>query len=187
MTLAPLLTPEQFAAGTNGKISQSDPRLLPLLAGASTGIRRYCRWHVTPVLSNDVMVLDGHGGDLLALRTMRLTEVTSVSEHGRFLIDGQDFEWSENGELRRLTGRWTSRYRAITVTCSHGFDDAADLVQVVQQVVANALASPMGATREQAGALSVTWSTTAPGVSGGISLLARDLATLDLYRLGRGA
>jgi hypothetical protein len=41
----------------------------------------------------------------------------------------------------------------------------------------------MGATREQAGIYAASWATTAPGVSGGMSLLARDTAVLDTYRL----
>ena len=75
------------------------------------------------------------------------------------------------------------------IKVQHGFDlDAvADLKQVVQQVVGNAISSPLGATREQAGAVSVSWATTAPGVSGGLSLLERDLMILDRYKLPRGA
>ena len=82
-----------------------------------------------------------------------------------------------------------ARFRAVQAKIQHGYDlDAvADLKAVVQQVVGNAISSPLGATREQAGAVSVSWATTAPGVSGGISLLERDYAIVDQYRLPKGA
>ena len=96
-----------------------------------------------------------------------------------------DFEWSANGELRRAGGSWPTSWRSVAVEFTHGFESAPDVEQVVLQVVAHALSSPMGATREQAGGLSVSWATTAPGVSGGMALLARDREVLDLYRLAR--
>jgi hypothetical protein len=186
MAYPALLTPAEFSAGTDGKIAQDDPRVQPLLNGATRGIRRYCGWHVAPEHA-DTLTLDGPGGVLLQPRTLRIKTLTSITERlgGNTieLVDDVDFEWSENGEIRRLNGWWTTRYRAITLAMTHGFEDAPDLVQIIQQVVANACASPLGATREQAGQLSVQWATTAPGVSGGLSLLERDLAVLDSYRI----
>ncbi|MGV3564158.1 MAG: hypothetical protein ACO1ON_12850 [Nocardioides sp.] len=128
----------------------------------------------------ETITLDGPGGDLLALPTLRVEDITAVSVRGAALDVG-DLEWSDKGMIRHR--RWPHRFRSVEVTFRHGFEHADDLKQVVQQVVANAIASPMGATREQAGQVSISWSTTAPGVSGGLSLLERDMAVLDLYRL----
>lgn len=184
MALPGLLTAAQFSTGTGGKIAASDPRVPILLAGATAGIRRYCRWHVAPVVEAAAVRFDGPGGHLLVLPTLRLTAVGPLVERGVPLVDDVDYEWSANGEIRRLRGRWTTRYRAITATFSHGFPaEDTPLAAIVQQVVANAVASPMGATREQAAQISIQWAQTAPGVAGGISLLERDLALLDLYRL----
>lgn len=183
-----LLTPQQFSDNTGGRIAPDDPRVAPLIDGATRGIRRYCGWHVAPEYV-ETFVLDGPAGVLLQPRTLHIKQVTSITERVYAgedpveLADDVDYEWSHNGEIRRLTGWWTDRYRAITVVANHGFEDAPDLVQIVQQVVANACASPLGATREQAGQLSVQWATTAPGVSGGLSLLERDMAILDSYRI----
>ena len=179
----PILTAEQFSTGTNGLVPVNDPRLPLLLGGATSAIRRYCGWHVTPE-APETFTLDGEGGQILSLPTLRLVDVFSVLECGR-IVDPGEYEWSTNGELRKLSG-WTGVWRGITVICQHGFD-APDLAQVVQQIVANALASPLGVTREQAGQVSVAWSSTAPGVSGGISLLERDLNVLNQYRLPRKA
>lgn len=184
-TLPPLLTPEEFSAGTKGKIAANDPRLPALLGGASAAVRRYCGWHVTPVLTETV-VLDGPGGSLLQLPSLRVESVDEVVVNGTELdVDG--LEWSAKGMIRRRS--WPQKFRSVRVTFTHGFDteDAAGILQIVQQVVANAAASPLGATSEQAGALSASWSQTSPGVAGGLSLLQRDLDVLNLYRLPKGA
>jgi hypothetical protein len=184
-----LLTPANFSDATGGKIAADDPRVAPLIDGATRGIRRYCGWHVGTEYA-DTLKLDGPGSPLLQPRTLRIKEITSITERvyaGQdpvTLVEDVDFEWSENGEIRRLGGAWwTDRYRSIDVEMTHGFEDVDDLVQIIQQVVGNAISSPLGATREQAGQLSVQWATTAPGVSGGLSLLQRDMAILDSYRI----
>lgn len=183
-TPPPLVTPAELSTASKGAVAENDPRLPALLAGASAGIRRYCGWHVTPSLS-ETLVMDGSGGEVQSLRTLHLTKVVSVTEKGHEvpLVEDVDFEWSELGSLRRLRGCWTSRYRAVTAEIVHGFPVADDVKQIVVQVVSVALSSPLGATREQAGALSVSWATTAPGVAGGMALLERDLAILDQYRI----
>lgn len=183
--MEPLATPAELATYSKGQIRADDPRAALLLGGASAAIRRYCRWHITPVITQTAR-LDGRGGPDLALKTLHLVDVVAISEHGR-PFDPLTLEWSELGNIRHPGGCWTTRYRAITVTFEHGFEQADDVKQIVLQVVANALSSPMGITREQAGQVSISWSTTAPGVSGGISLLERDLALLDTYRLNKEA
>ncbi len=180
-----LLTADEFSAGTNGKISASDPRVQPLLDGASAAIRRYCGWHITPVLT-ETITLDGPGGSILMLPTLNLISVVSFTERGT-AANVSELEWSAKGMVRRRHSRWTTRFRGLTVEMEHGYEDAPDVKAIVQQVVANAISSPMGATREQAGQVSISWATTAPGVSGGLSLLERDYAVLDLYRLPKAA
>lgn len=182
--MEPFLRIDQFAAATGGQVAASDARLGPLLDAASAAVRRYCGWHISPV-AEETLVLDGPGGDLLVLPTLRLEMVTSLTVSGE-AVDVAGLEWSGNGEVRRRGG-WPDRFRSVVIGIRHGFADAPDVQQIVQQVVANAISSPMGATREQAGQVSVQWSTTAPGVSGGLSLLERDLAVLDRYRLPGGA
>jgi hypothetical protein len=183
--LPPFIAAEEFAAGTGGKVSAADPRLDVLLKGASAAVRRYCGWHIAPVLQEE-LVLDGPGGPLVLLPTLHLVDVVSFADDTRD-VQPADLEWSDRGMVRRRGSRWTSKFRGIRATVQHGFDEAPDVAQIVQQVVANAIASPMGATREQAGQVSISWASTGPNVSGGISLLERDLAVLDLYRLPKGA
>ena len=100
-------------------------------------------------------------------------------------LDKKTFRWTPKGMVELVDPRtsFPSGFQRVQVTMTHGFDSAPDVAQVVRQIVANAISSSMGATREQAGQVSVSWSLTAPNVAGGISLLARDLAVLDSYRL----
>jgi len=176
-----LVTPEQLSAYTNRAIAADDPRAQLILDGATRAIRRYCGWHIAGPLTESI-TLDGPGSSLLQLPTMNVTSIASITENGE-TVAVDSFEWSALGELRKFGCWWTDRYRSITISLTHGFTDAPDVVQVILQASAAALSSPMGATREQAGQVSISWATTAPGVSGGLSLLQRDLAVLDSYKL----
>jgi hypothetical protein len=182
--LPPLVTPEEFSAWTGGKVQAADPRVGPLLAGASAGIRRWCGWHIAPVLE-ETLTGDGPGGRLVLLPTGRLLSVLSATNAGADVdVDGLDFSRHGMIELHE-GGAWSSRFGTVSVRVRHGWDlvDVPDVAQIIKQVTANALSSPMGATREQAGTVSVAWATTAPGVAGGLSLLQRDLDVLAAFRI----
>ncbi|MDI3330134.1 MAG: hypothetical protein QJR09_05275 [Micrococcus sp.] len=180
--LPPLATPEALAEYTGGKIPASDPRAKTLLDGASAAVRRYCRWHVAPVLE-ETLTEDGPGGTVLHLPTGRLLSLVEVTDGGR-PVELSTLDVSRAGMIERGAG-WSARFGGVTARVRHGWDLAAvpDVSQIVLQVVANALSSPMGVTREQAGSISVSWAMTAPNTSGGLSLLERDLAVLNEYRI----
>lgn len=181
--LPSFVTASEFAEWTGGKISASDPRVEPLLAGASAGLRKFAGWHIAPVLE-ETLVGDGPGGRLLVLPTGRLLSVVSVDNGGE-TVDITTVDSSKLGMLELRSGWWSSRFGAVSVRVQHGYDlaDVEDIRQIVKQVTSNALSSPMGATREQAGTVSISWATTAPGVSGGLSLLQRDLEVLAAYKI----
>lgn len=186
--MQPFATPQQLEAMTKGAIPASHPSAEDLLNGASRAIRRRCGWHIGPEVT-EVLTVDGSGGELLQLPTMHLRDVVSVAERGRGDVRGDLVEWSQTGTLRAPRGRWTDRFRGVRAHVTHGYalEDLADLTQIVLQVTAIALSSPTGATREQSAALAVSWATTAPGVSGGLALLQRDLDIVDSYRIGASA
>lgn len=181
-TLPDLLEVEDFIDRSGGKVKRGDDRVGPLISGATKAIRRYCQWHVGGPVTHTLRG-DWDGSGLIVLPTLRLLDVTSLKIHGES-VDVEQLEWSHGG-LIRVGRRFRPSFRAVEVTITHGFEDPDDLTQIIQQVVGVALSSPMGATSEQAGQVSVRWATTSPGVSGGLALLDRDMAVLDSYRLAK--
>lgn len=137
---------------------------------ASGAIRSYCGWHVAPV-ETETLVLDGHGGTILDLPTLRLVSLEEVRVQGAVVADP---EWSSDGTVR---GLWPDRWRSIEVTMRHGFDAPADLLGIVVDAAARAVNSELGGQAETFGPFSFTAS------EGSTSLFDHELAVLDRYRL----
>lgn len=181
--LPPLITPEQLADATGGRFGPATPGAAAALAGASAVIRNACGWHVSPPLPCSCRTQGP--GRVLSLPALLIDDPDSVTEEGRELAAGE-FEWAENGTLRRCCWReWPRALGSVEVRYTAGIpaDVAPDLVTVAAQVAANSLAAPAGVRSEQAGDVSISYNQTASGVSGGIRLLDSDLALLAPYRL----
>lgn len=184
-------TPAELSAYTEGGISASDPRAVLILDGATRAIQRYAGWHISPSRTETIRLDGAYAGNILQLPSLHVTNVISFRSYNRTDAGTVDYDqysygWSANGNLEYYS-KWglPYGYRNLEVTFTHGFppDQISDLKQIVLQVSAQALSSPTGATREQAGQVSMQWATTAPGVSGGLSLLARDLEVVNSYKL----
>lgn len=178
------ITPATLSEYTGGKIKAADPRSELLIRGAVAAIRRYCRWHISPE-REDIVILDGRGGTMQRLPSIHVVDIAEVLDGDSVLVFKQDYRWTQAGLLSRSHGRWSPHFRDVQVTMVHGFEDVPDLVALVHSVVSRAMASPLGATREQAGAMAVTWATTAPGVAGGLALLANEMSMLSSFRIQR--
>lgn len=183
-------TPEQYALLTSTAV---DPNIQPLLDGASGLIRRYCQWHISPVVTADVVV-DGRGGYLQTLPTLRLVDLVSLDEidcNATIVhYDGSELEWSASGYVKKQTGQWargtwTERLRGITASMTHGFDPAEvlDLSILCAHIVASAVASPFGEKMQGVGSVNIQYSTTSEGTAGGMVLAEHQMLQLDRYRL----
>ncbi len=151
------------------------------LAAAEAQVRAYCGWHIAPVIAES-LVLDGTGTRSLFVRTLRLLTVTAAEVDG-VILDPLTLEWSEAGFIR-APGIWVDKLRTVKLTVTHGFESVPDVVEIVRAIAARASASPTGVVREQAGAVSIGFSLTAPGVSGGVVLMDHERRMLDKYRIG---
>lgn len=179
------VTPAELTAYTKGQVLSDDPRAQLAIDGASEAIRRWCGWNIAPAEDLEV-ILDG-GSSVIYLPTLKLNSLTSVTVQG---LPVTELEWSaRTGNVRRTDHcDFPDSWGGTVVEFNSGYADVpADLKQVVLQVVSSLLSSPTGATREQVGQVAVSWATTAPGVSGGLSLLDRDLAVLASYKLPKEA
>lgn len=119
----PELTAATVEQHTQGRLDRDDPETARLLAEWLGAARRWCGWHVSPLLQGDEVEVDGPGGRLLVLPTLWLAELTAVVEDG-VTLDVADLEVSKRGLVRKKSGSWTERFGGITVTMNHGFDDA---------------------------------------------------------------
>lgn len=150
------------------------------LTAAEALVRKYCGWHIAPVIIED-LVLDGTGTSSLFIKSLRVVNVHSAEVSGT-VLDPTTLEWSEAGYLR-TSGVWPDKLRAVKLKVEHGFDYVPDVAAIVRAIAARASASPTGVVREQAGAVSIGFSLTAPGVSGGVVLMDHERRMLDKYRL----
>lgn len=182
--MPPLITPAQLEAATGGRFGASTPGVADVIASVSSTVRDACGWHVSPVL--DVEERTQGPGRVIALRTLMMPSVDSITEEGRELGAGE-FEFDQRGLVRRACFRaWPERWGSVVARYRSGIpiEMAPALVSVVSQVAANALAAPAGVQSEQAGNVSISYNQTASGVSGGVRLLDSDVAMLRIYVLG---
>lgn len=146
----------------------------PALAAA----RNYCGWHVTPQASTEV-VLDGPGGILLALPTLRLIDLESVTEDGDD-VDVATLEWSANGVVRKQSGQpWTAKLGAITVEMTHGFGSADDFNHAVAMIAAglgSTIRDDAALTSKKVGDVEYQWAVALTGIGPAAQLL-------DAYKL----
>ncbi|MDV6271100.1 hypothetical protein [Rhodococcus globerulus] len=163
--MEPLIGLEQFTALMDG--SGLEEWRLNVASGA---IRSYCGWHVAPVLV-DTITLDGDGGTILILPTLRLVSLDEVRVQG---VVTADVQWSTHGVIE---GQWPRRRRSVVVDVRHGYDAPADVLGVALDAAARAVNSELGGHAETIGPFSFSAS------EGSTALFDHELRVLDRYRL----
>lgn len=179
--LPPFATSQQVTDFSGGMVSATDPRLADAVAGVSARIRRYCGWHITPSMSDEV-TLDGPGGPELDLPSLYVMDVASVTDEG-VLLDPTLYTWSQLGQVRLHHAHFTHHYQGVTVAFTHGYDDAPELTEVVTAAICRMLASPSGAVQERVGEVLVRHAESTVGVAGGLVFLQPEYEVLDSYRI----
>lgn len=173
-----IITVEQFRAMYPG-LSSTDAQIQAVLDAVSESVRTYCGWHVAPPMECE---FTGEGeGRLLMLPAMGVSAVTSLEIEGQEVTD---YEWTAAGMVRLKSGEFPDVWRSVNVEYTAGFI-GADIAQVVAQIAANSLVAAPGVSSESAGNVSISYNKTGDGITGGVSLLARDYNLLAPYRLAR--
>ena len=132
---------------TRGRLDRDDDETQRQLDAALAAARHYCGWHVTPVLTDQTVTLDGPDAHLLVLPTLNMTELSEVDEDGEEL-DLADLNWSARGLIAKRSGHWwTPMFGAITVIFSHGYATAPDFESVVLGAIERGAFSPEVAPR----------------------------------------
>lgn len=128
-----MLDVDALADYTKGRLDAGDEETQRILDRSLTEVRRWCGWHVTPTLAVTVTV-DGPGGQLLRLPTLQVVELNTVTDDG-VQVDPADLEWSRIGLVCKKNGaNWSHRLSGITVSMTHGFDEALDFEAAVLSV-----------------------------------------------------
>lgn len=171
-------TADQMDQRTQGQITTaSHPFLEAEIAAAERLIRDVCGWHVAP---RQEVTLRRRGRDAadLWLPTIGDVQLSAAT------IDEQVLDVAAL-HVDPVTG-WTGlRGYAWEISYVAGFEEVPEaLVSLTLQVAARALGSPLGVVREQAGAVSVTYSQAAFNVAGGAVLLPHEKAQLAPYTIG---
>lgn len=154
---------------------------------AEAVVRRYCGWHVAPVVTETLVLDVQHASPLLPLPSLRVEAVHSVevwTGKDWIELDAGVYGWSRAGMLQLLYGRFSKGLSNVRVTLRHGFDavEAADVLAIVRNVQARG-EMELGAVRQQAvNGASVAYTSTAGG-SLSVPLFQDEKATLDAYRL----
>lgn len=151
------------------------PFLKDELEAATASIREYCGWHIATKQAV-TLVRRFPSWEQVYLPAMQIEGVTSAVLDGRTLTSDD----LAKVEFDPITG-WTNLSgRSISVAFNAGYEKVpADLKQLVLELSAGALGSPLGITKEQAGGVSVTLDR----ASG--ALLDQDEMRLVPYKLGR--
>jgi hypothetical protein len=116
---------------THGRLDSDDPETVRQLAAAVGAARRYCGWHVTPVVTNQSVTMDGPGNRILALPTLQLGSVTSIREDG-ITLNLADLQVSARGVVLKTDGTfWTDKLGGIVAVFTHGYSAAPDFESAV--------------------------------------------------------
>ncbi|MCY9786834.1 hypothetical protein KIK06_23405 [Nocardiopsis sp. EMB25] len=107
-----------------------DPTLVARVRAASRRFLGAVRpTSFTPVDGASIW-LNGDGSTTLLLPACPVRAVTTVEVDGEALA-ADDFEWSEEGVLRRVCARWPDRLRSVRVVLDHGYMAVPEDVQEV--------------------------------------------------------
>lgn len=118
-------------AFTQGRLDRDDAETQRQLAAALAAARRYCGWHVTPVSTDETVVLDGTGLRILMLPTLALQSVTSILEDD-VTVELTDVRTSKRGLITKTNGAlWTDKLGGIEVEFTHGYAEAPDFESAV--------------------------------------------------------
>ena len=120
---------------TRGRLDRDDDETQRQLDAALAAARRYCGWHVTPVITNQAITLDGSGDRILVLPTLHLGSVTGISEDG-ITLNLADVQVSARGLVLKPDGTyWTDKLGGIAVVFTHGYSSAPDFESVILSAI----------------------------------------------------
>lgn len=169
-----LVTNEELASYLQRDLDTATTILL--VRAASAIARSYCRWSIG--LETTTFVMDGGGGNSLALPTMNLVSVSEVRVDGAAVTDL--YAYSRNGTLGMSTLALTfpAGLGNVAVDCVHGYVTIPDDIKLaVLSIAARGYTNPTNLKSAAIGTAVRAWDNSAGVVS------QLDLMLLAPYRL----
>lgn len=176
--LNPLLSLADFNTMT-GNAYQGNPRIESALKAASQVIRNYCGWHISPAMTCTAYP---HGDAVKRLPAAYVSAISKVIENG-VLLDATEYEWRNDGLIRRTNKRWSDKWNAISVEYTAGYDITAvpDLAEAVAAITAGVLSVSAGVASESADGVSISYSASASSIAA--SLTSQQKSALEAYKV----
>lgn len=154
------------------------------LNAANQSVRRFCGWHVAPVIT-ETLVLDGSGGRTLLLPSQRVRSLTSVH------CDGVDVtnmvQYSTTSGMLEIDGTWSHRLGGIKVKLEHGYstEELPDVAALILNIAKRAGSGQSLIASQSVNGSSVSY-LTAGGAPLSVPLLQIEKDMLEPYRLTWG-
>lgn len=178
-----IVTPADIETASKGQIKANDPRVEAMCLAVSSAIRDYCGWHISPVLT--CRYTTELSDRIIYLPAVGVRGINSISVDGKNIpVDSIEYKSSGLVRLANLSSADGIKWGSTVIEYEAGFDNTAALVsQIAAQIALNSLTASAGIRSESAGQVSLTYNTTGDGITGGVSLLGRDMLLLKPYRL----
>lgn len=155
------------------------------LSAAHGVVRRFCGWHVAPIV-DETLTLDGSGGRDIFLPSLRVVELLNVTNDGVDVTAKVDT--SRAGMLRLQAGKWSDRFGRVVVRLRHGYelDEVPDVAAVIAGLAKRGPNTGSVVATQATNGSSVGYANTA-GAPLSIPLLQPEIATLSTYRIEQGS
>lgn len=108
----------------DGNVNLDDNDMALAAVDAASDACRTTTGQVINYVSDDVIVRDGTGTDVLVLPQRPVDSVDSILDYDGNEIDSTDWVLTDIGTLVRPGGVWTKGRQNFTITYSHGWEDA---------------------------------------------------------------
>jgi hypothetical protein len=169
---------------TGGRLDKDDAETQKILDRGLAAARRFCGWRVHPPMAETV-TLDGSGGRLLRLPTLKLAEPLALTVvEDSVVVDVADLYVSFSGMLSKKSGScWSDKLGGIVVTMTHGFDAAPDFDAAVLSWIDRASLAPAGGRARVIGPFQYE----SEGLAADSTFTQSERALLEQYRLERPA
>lgn len=133
------------------------------------------------LVENEVIKLDGNGGNIMLLPQTPVTAVSQVIDYNGDVMDVADYVWSSDGSLMlvSLDSQWLLGNQNYTVTYSHGYEEIPSTVKLIATALAARIYDQGIVSQETIGGYVVLYGEG----EGGLTRLER--ALLSRYRPGR--